>query len=319
MRREECTRGHVGWQAVLGARQAWCNTARRGRLWAGLLILLVAGSLATGQQVPLDRNAVVRRPQPFDAKGRVHSVAPGLIRMVTDTQQPWLVQLDRRTQIQVRGTGGVELIAPGVFVRFEAPLIGRRIAAGEITEMALFNPVEGFRAGVMEDPGPAGDEQLNLTGDPSDQADRTERGRSRRTSGQGRKRAQGAAQGHYLIAGQVRSFRKGHLVVLAGKGGTIKATVDPKAKVTIDTTSCSMVRSGDTIHVTGSYAQPGRVLARKVEIELAPREPPADRSGRRSRQRRPPTDPPAEGPQRDGPMQGPDRNGSEPERDRPPG
>jgi hypothetical protein len=140
-------------------------------LYVCLLLLIALGNFAAGQP-PRDRNAVVRPPQPFDAKGRVYSVSRGLIHMLTDTQQPWFVQVDRRTQIQVHGEGGTELISPGVFVRFEAALIGRRIAAGEIAELALFNPAEGFSAGVMADPGPIDEKQLDLGSEPQGQAAR---------------------------------------------------------------------------------------------------------------------------------------------------
>lgn len=272
-----------------------------------LLLLIALGNLAAGQP-PRDRNAVVRRPQPFDAKGRVYSVSRGLIHMLTDTQQPWFVQVDRRTQIQVHGEGGTELISPGVFVRFEAALIGRRVAAGEIAELALFNPAEGFRAGVMADPGPTDEKQLDLGSKPQEQAAPPPGNRSRGTSGRGRKQPSDQPQGHYLIAGQVRSFRKGNLVVLAGKAGTIKAKVAPQAKVTIDMSSYSMVRRGDTIHVTGSYARPGQVRATKVEIELASREQPADRGGRkRGRPGRKPAEALNDGPQRNVPTERPDR------------
>jgi hypothetical protein len=307
VQRPEHSGGHIAWQAVLPTRRAYVEPPSRGSLSACLFILLTSVSLATGQP-PLDRNAVVRRPQPFDAKGHVYSVTSGLIRMLTDTQQPWFVRLDRRTQIQVHGEGGAELIAPGVFIRFEAPLIGRRIAAGEIAKLSLFNPDEGFRAGVTADPGPSDDQSIDLAGGPQGEADRTAESGPRRTPSHTRKRPQKSPQGHYLIAGQVRSFRKGNLVVLAGKGGTIKARVAPQAKVTVDTTTYSMVRSGDTIHVTGSYTQPGQVLASKIEIELAPRGLPTDRNARRrARPGRLPADA-AEGPLRNGPEPGQDRN-----------
>lgn len=273
------------------------------------LLLLIALVNPSAGQPALDRNAVVRRPQPFDAKGRVYSVSRGVIHMLTDTQQPWFVQVDRRTQLQVHGEGGTELIAPGVFIRFEAALIGRRVAAGAIAELALFNPAEGFRAGVMADPGPIDEKQLDLgSGNPPDQADPPPSSRSRGTSGRGRKQPSGQPQGHYLIAGQVRSFRKGNLVVLAGKAGTIKAKVAPQAKVTIDMNSCTMVRRGDTIHVIGSYAQPGRVLAKKIEIELASRGQPADRAGRQRNQLgQKPAEALNDGPQRNVPKERPDR------------
>jgi hypothetical protein len=62
-----------------------------------------------------------------------------------------------------------------------------------------------------------------------------------------------------------------------------------------------MAQSGDAIHVTGRYTQPGQVLARKIEIDMAPRRPlpdpkdrgPKYRTGRRRTEpdRRPETEP----------------------------
>ena len=75
-------------------------------------------------------------------------MSPGLIRMITDDGQPWEVKIGPRTLVEVHGTGGPGMLRPGVCVRFEATLVGRRNVAEEIAELTVFSPAETGRYGL---------------------------------------------------------------------------------------------------------------------------------------------------------------------------
>jgi hypothetical protein len=274
--------------------------------------LIVAVSLADAVQAqrPGLRGPVgaVQR-LPFEATGKVHSLARGVIRMVTDDREPWTIELQRSAIVEVYGEGGRELIGERAFVRFNGQIDDQGNVEEELKEVTLFDPSDGYALGVMEEeaqdeaqddkkesPGaaePGLSEDAAEVRDGSDEVghrspvttgkssrspravDRSARRRSRgrRETGSARNR-QALTAGHYYVAGQIQQDQDGWITVVAGGAGRIRAKVPDDVKVKIQTSRYDIVRPGDQIRVKGTFFRPGEASASKVRIDMAPRQTP---------------------------------------------
>ncbi len=114
-----------------------------------LLITAIVVPAALGQQV--------RQAQFFQGSGTIHSYDAQQINMMTAGNQPWVVKIDEKTSISVKGEGTEEMMRPGSVVRFYAKLNKRGVALEPIGEITLMSPREGFTP--MIEAAPEGEEE----------------------------------------------------------------------------------------------------------------------------------------------------------------
>jgi hypothetical protein len=205
-----------------------------------------------------------------------------------------------------------------MFVRFEAFLVGRRGVRGEISQLTVCSPADGYEVGVREADRPVmGDEESEVE-DQAGPVDKLATDANAAPEQGTRRRRRGAASrptARGLIAGLVRSYSPGQrvLTIVVGQAGTIRARVAEAAKVTIDTAAYNIARPGDAIDVTGTYRRRGQATARKVQIELTlpdaavkrPQPRRRGRPGRRPAAARAAQHPPDIGPEGDEPAKAP--------------
>jgi hypothetical protein len=115
-----------------------------------LLVAAIVVPAANGQQ-PRPQGKVVQA-QFFQGSGTIHSYDAQQINMLTAGNQPWVIKIDEKTAISVKGEGTQEMMRAGSVVRFYAKLNKRGMAIEPIGEITLMTPREGFVPMIEESP-----------------------------------------------------------------------------------------------------------------------------------------------------------------------
>lgn len=281
-----------------------------GRIILTLFVTLAVGLILVAGPTPAAAQRG-KRPQAMDftAEGQVYGVKPGSIAIVTNEKEPWVVSLDDKTEVQVTGEAGPEVLIPGAFVRFTANLDGRRKGHDEVRELTLFSPHPGFQPTFEveaggDDENPTDEGSVDATSEDGDEAagegsgdeisdeDASEGAESDGSEksaedGEAGRKKPGADSRRKVIttrtfvSGVIRSIRKQEIYVQSTKGLPVRAQIALTAKVSVDTNLYGLARPGDQIDVSGSYYEsdapnakarrPGRALAKSVTITLTNR------------------------------------------------
>jgi hypothetical protein len=270
---------------------------RRLAVVAAVGMTIWAGS-AVGQ--PLGAR---QQPQP-PKKERLWPPLSGTIRQIVPTRQllvletaerqPWLVQVTRTTTATVEGEVGPEFLRPGLTVRFYGRLARRTRAVEPIDEVVVVTPDATFRPGVREvsEEEKASDREPSLATAASDGQTQASEGAEEdeegpleeaqeaepdpkatpRKTARGGKQQQLPAQ-RYWISGQLRSLKRGMMVVQAGKA-KVRAEVNEATRVVVEAKDLRLARPGDKAVVHGSKYIVGQAEASKIEVTLAGRPSP---------------------------------------------
>ena len=141
-----------------------------------LAVLLVFGLIvpAHAQRIPPGRG---KRPaqlptELFRAEGTVEAIGRGVIQILTDSNQPWMVWIAPEAKIHVLGTAKADFVRPGMFIRFKAEIDKRSKGKikEKVNELTIFTPFREPQDAVglwPEGTGPvAGEEGAEEAGDP---------------------------------------------------------------------------------------------------------------------------------------------------------
>jgi cytoskeletal protein CcmA (bactofilin family) len=104
---------------------------------------------------------------------------------------------------------------------------------GEVGELTVFNPADGYSTGIFEDG----------VSDPK------------------------AASAKYFIAGQIQATKNGETTVRVG-GQSFKFKLTQDAKLKIEVSDYSIAKPDDEISITGSGLRKDQIEAREIEIKL---------------------------------------------------
>ena len=166
-------------------------------------------------------------------KGQVVGIRPGMIQWTDDAGEPMYVKLTPQTQIQVMGTADPDFLRPGLFVRFSASLNDRGEVGGEVAELTIFTPRDGYSVGIFSD-----------SDDPT------------------------ATDGQSFVAGQLKTLRNSKFVVAVGNQ-QVRGELATEPKVKLALADYSLAQPGDQITVTGVGFERDKIEARGIEIHLA--------------------------------------------------
>lgn len=203
----------------------------------GAAIALISVTSAGAQAPP---NA-----QAFEEEGKVAGVAPGGLQLLTDQNQPWLVQIvPLKTAVKITGTAEPGYLRPGVCVKFAAAVDAKGNLTEELKELEIYTPSGKVKFGTF----PTGsDENAKPIGKLTD--------------------------GTYDFRGKVVVYRDGELTVVAGK--KITGKVAPDAKIAVNVSDLSFAQPDDEVRVRGwersrpNGPQPGIAIGSEVEIALS--------------------------------------------------
>lgn len=218
------------------------------------VVVLAAGLLSLATVAPA--RAQRRRPPQAppggqstaaDVSGQFVALEGDVIQLVDQQQQPYLAKFNlERASVLILGQADASFLRPGLFVRFQCPLDerGHSPPDEELEKLSLVTPGPTAYPGVTS-------EDLSNPNAP------------------------------YDVIGQIKSLRKGKMVVLAGEA-QVTVKVSPDAEIEVKVTDLSWCTPGDPITVKGRFVGPGQILCDLVEVKM--REP---LSGDRKKKKRP--------------------------------
>ncbi|MBN2474696.1 MAG: hypothetical protein JXB62_08810 [Pirellulales bacterium] len=228
-----------------------------------LTIAAVLGLLAPaqGQGIRRPRNDQQRQlpTEPFAADGSVEAVGRGAIRMLTTSNQVWMVWIDPKAVIHVSGTAEPDFVRPGMFIRFTAEIDKRGDAQNKIDKLTLFTPSKENPVGIWPEgaaPAAGGEGAANEPG--SGFGEDVVGPRSPTTA-------------VYSVAGQITGNRRGKLSVNALRA-VVNIELAEKAAVAVDLADYTVAKNGDKISVSKGkmvVGRPGVAQASELNIELA--------------------------------------------------
>jgi hypothetical protein len=97
---------------------------------------------------------------PIQLQGTVAGVRPGMVAVTTAAGETWALKITPRSEVRVTGTAEPDVLRPGMYVRFIAPIDTRRsLVQGEVEKLVIFSPSEevGRMPGVFY-PGQEGED-----------------------------------------------------------------------------------------------------------------------------------------------------------------
>ncbi len=226
----------------------------------------------------------------FEATGTVAAVARGRIKLLTNTQQSWVVVLSPRATIHVTGTADVDYLRVGHFVRFDAALDKKGKVQGKVAELTIFTPSAEFGVGLWPEGMAVGDvgaeeakpQPPNPFANPGFGVGNP--GMAQPGMAQPGMAQPGMAQpgsNRFLVAGRITGNRKGKMILNYGRGMS-EIELAEKPTINVDFADYSVAQQGDMITVTQGKTYPnqfqmlganpnavGQALAEGIEIQLS--------------------------------------------------
>jgi hypothetical protein len=223
---------------------------RHFAFWVAAAIAAAFGpSTAFGQRAPSYGGGTALQPQlqkeDFTGKGEFEAAGSAGLKAVLDGK-PWLIQFDPKVKVNVSGSATVDVLTPGMFVKFRAEVDKKGKAPDEITNLEIFTPGEKNPIGAT----PAGGGNAFETSAP--------------------KKGPAATPTSYDIAGKVTSLKKGAIIV-ACPGMTVHGQLSSDPTITINAADLRFASPGDKIVVKGWHpkGQEGKGYATEVEVQMA--------------------------------------------------
>jgi hypothetical protein len=208
---------------------------------AATFVMLLA-STVIGQENGVPREDV-------RAKVTIKGVRPGLLAVVSEQGEEWLVKIDARPQdISYVAAAELNWLRPGMLVRFKNTFDskGKPLALVDQLEVITLRP--DTQLGLIPDSKLGGGGLFADTDEPQ-------------------KKASAPDSASFTVAGKLRGLKNGTMLVAAGRV-MVQSKLSDKAKVSVDISDYSLARDGDLAELTGWYylGQKNRVFARSLKI-----------------------------------------------------
>ncbi|MBC8353896.1 MAG: hypothetical protein H8E66_17995 [Planctomycetes bacterium] len=207
-----------------------------------LLITFCVASFAWSQEGTPRENVT--------AKGIVKGVRPGVLAVVTEQGQQWLVKTPERPQgISFVASANRSWLRPGMLVKFKNSFDAKGKPAALVRQLEVIS----LRA----------DTQIGLTPD----AKLAGGGAGLFSDDEPAKKSTAPKTMSFTVVGTLRGFKDGNILVAAGRT-TVQSQLDEKASISVDVSDYSLARDGDSVQVSGWYylGQRDRVFSTRLTI-----------------------------------------------------
>ena len=211
----------------------------------------------------------------IDGGGTVKQVARGVMHVVSEEGEQWLVRVDARPQdITYMATADASFVKPRMFVRFTSKLSKRGQATEPVTSLTIFTPREGYDVGVRPTAGEGTD-----AGDPDEGGGTPsaaelfggEEGPEKKPKARANANSTPDENTDYLVSGQVTKISRTGEMTIAARKATVKADLSEDAEVSLDMGNLALLRPGDKVEFRGWHLpnQKGQAIATKVTATAA--------------------------------------------------
>jgi hypothetical protein len=184
------------------------------------------------------------------AKGVVKGVRPGVLAIVTEQGEQWLVKVpDRPQDVSFVASANRSWLRPGMLVKFQNSFDAKGKPVALVRQLEVISLRADTQLGLIPDSKFGG----GATGLFSDEEPTKKQSAPETMS--------------FTVAGTLRGFKDGHILVAAG-GTPVQSQLDEKASISVDVSDYSLAREGDSVQVNGWYylGQRDRVFSNRLTI-----------------------------------------------------
>jgi hypothetical protein len=199
-------------------------------------------------------------------EGKIKAMARGLIHVVGEDGQQWLISVDAKPQdISYQATSTPAFLRSGMLVQFRATLDKRGESQSPITEIRVIAPRDGIQLGLQQAGGFGGGELFASEDDPAN-----------------KKKKKSADDKQYQVSGTLRGIKDRKIQVAAG-GVLVKGELAENCGVSLDISDYTFAREGDPISLQGWHVvgKPDQIHATNMVITAEKPLLPSDYLGKR--------------------------------------
>lgn len=207
-----------------------------------VLLILIATSLSWSQEA-LPRETVT-------AKGVVKGVRPGVLAIVTEQGEQWLVKVpDRPQDVSFVASANRSWLRPGMLVKFKNTFDVKGKPVALVRQLEVISLRADTQLGLIPDSQFGGGVAALFSSD------------------EPVKKKSVPETMSFTVAGTLRGVKDGNILVVAG-GTPVQSQLDEKASISIDVSDYTLAREGDSVQVTGWYylGQRDRVFSNRLSI-----------------------------------------------------
>lgn len=211
------------------------------------------------------------RPQPsggppVETTGVIEAVMPPYIKVTTETNQVWILQVDPNAKVNVTGRAKLDFLKPGHYIAFSADVDKRRSVVEEkITKLTIVTPSDLKPVGAFPSQGGAGFSGVpgaNIAQGPA--------------AAPAAAKAGGAATERFDIVGQYTGVnKKGSATVMVPNPSfkpALTVEIAEDAEIDLDLTDPKayvLAKKGDKIEAKGQQVGPTAAKANDILISLS--------------------------------------------------
>jgi len=193
-----------------------------------VLLTIFATSIVGGQELPREK---------VTANGVVKGVRPGLLAIVTEQGEQWLVKTpDRPQSVSFVASAERSWLRPGMLVKFKNSFDAKGKPVALVRQLEVISLRADTQLGLIPD-AKLGGSGLFSSDEPT-------------------KKQSAPETMSFTVVGTLRGFKDGNLLVAAG-GTAVQSQLDEKASISVDVSDYSLAREGDSVRVNG-WCYPGR-------------------------------------------------------------
>ncbi|MBW3596982.1 MAG: hypothetical protein KY475_06870 [Planctomycetes bacterium] len=222
------------------------------RLAPLLTAALLIGSSTTSAWTQNPKQPADGAPkQNLSMDGVLQGVQAGLLQVVSEEGEPWLVKVEARPEnVTYQASAEPGWLRPGMFVQFKGRFDNRGKAMAPVSQMTVFTPNAETRLGAYPD------ESLQATADlfGDEQAEPVAKPQAETVA--------------LNVAGRLAGAEGGKMRIAAGNA-VLEAELDEKPTILVELSNIALARQGDKVSVNGWYLQKGQAWANRLLVRAA--------------------------------------------------
>jgi hypothetical protein len=184
------------------------------------------------------------------AKGVVKGVRPGLLAVVTEQGEQWLVKVpDRPQEVSFVASANRSWLRPGMLVKFKNTFDAKGRPVALVRQLEVISLRADTQLGLIPDSQLGGGSTGLFSSD------------------EPVKKQSAPETMSFTVAGTLRGYKDGNILVVAG-GTPVQSQLDEKATISVDVSDYSLAREGDTVQFNGWYylGQRDRIFSNRLTI-----------------------------------------------------
>jgi hypothetical protein len=205
------------------------------------------------REVPLENRENV------EITGTIKQIGPGVLQVVTEAGDQWLVRLEGRPQemrLSYSAKAEPGFLRPGMLVQFAGTINKKGQLQEKLDSLIVTTLREGIEVGVY--PEAAG----GIAGELFSDARPEEKGKK------GRQKPEAVP---CRVTGTIAKISRAGELTVSGRNATVTAQLAEEARISVDMNNLSLAQPGDSVEIRGWHIknQKGQAWSREVSVSAA--------------------------------------------------